>query len=96
MSANNWTVCPKCKSKATQVADEARKFALDSYGKVDRDTYLARMATSDEMIKQASSMDGNLREDWELGIRGGVFEVSYGAHCSTCGWSKSFKHEEEV
>lgn len=59
MSADNWTICPKCK----------------------KDT---------------------LREDYEVGIRNGVFEVNYGASCvyeghkPGCGFKYSYRRSERV
>ncbi len=37
-----------------------------------------------------------LREDFEVGIYDGVFEILYTGVCQTCGFSHTFRHKEKV
>lgn len=93
MSADRWTICPQCEK---MLADE--KVALldkiqRSYGKVSEDEY-QELLIELENLKQKPRR--TLREDWELGVREGVFSVKYYAECSKCGFSKVFEHREVI
>ena len=84
MSADNWTKCPRCYKKAED------KAAL-VYGKVSREEY--------ERIRRAVPEDGpeeTLREDYEIGIYDGMFEVTYSGYCAECGFEFNFEHKTPV
>ena len=86
MSASNWAVCPKCK----QQAEDKIK---DAYGRVSASEYQELLKARDA---QLSGNSATLREDWEIGIYNGVFEVSYSASCTECGFEFSYSHNENV
>lgn len=86
MSADNWATCPKCKQ---EVEDKAK----NAYGKVSESEYLAILKAHNDT---QSGLRQDLREDWEIGIYDGVFEVSYFASCEKCGFEFSYSHKEKV
>lgn len=92
MSANNWTVCPKC--KANYMARKASLWAKanEAYGKVPPERFSQLCADAEKPMKVEDSM----REDYEIGVdRDGLFTVSYRASCQACDYEFSFKHEQQ-
>ena len=87
MSADNWTNCPRCTAKELKRVKEIQLRAGESYGKVSPDEYLELLAEA----KKEPQVKDTLREDYEIGIHGGTFEVSYGCKCEVCGFTFSFK-----
>jgi len=89
MSADNWAQCPKCEVleiKRTVALDETIKQA---YGRVSSEKYL-------ELLQKQQSPEPlgyTLREDYEIGIHGGEFVVSYGGRCNNCSFEYSFNHK---
>ncbi len=99
MSADNWTMCPRCYRTNKAKAEELDKLASDSYGKVSVDKFdeLRRQAESfREGLAHSSDFRETLREDYEIGIYNGEFFATYSGECGTCGFSFKFKHNEEV
>jgi len=89
MSANNWTKCPKCEAKL--IAEKAAKLdkARKSYGKVTAEEYEGRMALAQSASRKEPG--DTLREDYEIGIDGSEFFVSYYASCHACGFKYQYK-----
>lgn len=87
MSAKNWNKCPKCEMRATGKLAEMQKSAADAYGKVDLNKYIEMLREADSPIKIGET----LREDYELGIDGTAFMVSYRASCDKCGFEFKYK-----
>jgi hypothetical protein len=86
MSADNWTECPKC-----SVAPVSRKAQLaEAYGKVTAEEYERLLAAPEVQEERVT-----LREDYYIGIRAGIFRVSYGASCGACGWRYTFEHRSD-
>ena len=92
MSADNWTVCPKCKEKVEQAQAELLDRVETDYGKVVASEYLELVEQSQQPIEEQHT----LREDWEIGIWKGEFCVSYRASCEECGFSHEFEHKRSV
>ena len=93
MSPRNWADCPRC-AKNHEEAHAKRLAALDrAYGVVSVDEYM-------KMGKEASVAAGppkeTMREDYEVGVTGEKFTLSYGCTCNVCGWSFSKSLTEEV
>lgn len=91
MSADNWTVCPRCKAKNDAAREAHAKTIRAAYGKV----------TVDEWEKLKTSVpppepEDTLREDYEIGIRRGEFFAAYFASCNECGFTFEFKHKQET
>jgi len=93
MSANNTTMCPNC--QAQQEAELQRLIGLckASYGKISEDEFAELCKQRDEANKLPRP---SLSEYYDVGIRAGKFEVSYGAHCDVCKFSYEHRHIEEV
>ncbi len=95
MSADNWTVCPKClaedeRKKAAALADAAAQ-----YGKVSADVYESDMAAARQM--QIKELESTFREDYELGIHNdGSFFVSYHGGCRNCDANFEYKYEVQA
>lgn len=93
MSADNWTICPKCKL-AFEVEQQRQSENLNkSYGRLPVDEWLARR---DKIKVVPSVQDTTLREDYEIGTdEDGTFSISYSCSCA-CGFSWKYKHSEDV
>jgi len=94
MSADNWGICPKCRSEAIRKAEAADKATRAKYGKISAQLYEDSMAAVRLLMRKAESDEPRtLREDYELGIDSeGAFEINYRASCQTCDFKFSFKH----
>ncbi len=92
MSADNWTICPKCAVLHQKKQDAAKKKAMVSYGKVSAEEWLElqKKAQADEPLAET------LSEYYEIGIQDGAFFVGYGASCRECGFKFDYKHEQDV
>ena len=93
MSADNWSICPRC--EATFKAERAAAITkvAESYGKVPAEEYERLRAEAE----QARPTILGLREDYNLGINGhGVFYVNYNGECVECGFHYSYSHTEQV
>ena len=92
MSADNWAKCPKCAKLAEDKKSVLLLKTQQAYGKVSEDEY------SDLLLELQTPivLKRTLREDYEIGIWNNVFEVSYSAHCSKCGFVKKFEKKEPI
>lgn len=93
MSADNWTICPKCNVNLTKTSERAKLEAGEAYGKVSPEEYL-------NMLKQANlepNIEPTLREDYGLHLdEDGEFTISYTCSCRICGFDFEYKHTEKV
>ena len=93
MSADNWTICPKCKKTNDEKNKKRILAAGKKYGKIPSDVYINLVVEANKPIV----IESTLREDYEIGVcEDGEFFVSYSASCSVCGFKFSFKHTEKV
>lgn len=91
MSADRWTICPKCKSKRDITIKALREKAANIYGKVTQEEFLSQMA--DISNKQSEEQEKTLREDWEIGMdKFGSFMLDYRASCNCCNYKYSYKY----
>ncbi len=95
MSADRWSLCPKCMKAAEQAKADLIKRVETDYGKIAADEYLELVEQSRQPLVQGSQA-WTMREDWEIGIYGDEFHVNYRASCEECGFSHAFKHTEKV
>ena len=99
MSADNWTICPKCTENELHIIEQ-KKIALENaYGKVSAKAYLLlveELTKAEEKLNNEDDNQYTLREDYEMGIRNGNFYVSYRGSCGICGFSFEHKHEENI
>lgn len=80
MSADRWSICPRCQDRAN--AEQARKMttAIDAYGKVPAKQYLVLLET--------------FREDYAFyGVDEGIIYADYSGHCQECGLNVDFTHK---
>lgn len=93
MSADNWTVCPKCMAKAVEDQRKKQAEVAKAYGKVPAERYL-------EMLRKScvsTDVGQTFREDWGIGMSDcGEFHVHYQGACQTCGFAHEFSHEVNV
>lgn len=93
MSADNWTICPKCFKEATLRKEEERRKVIDSYGKIEISEFLKL----DAKAKENPAVSHTLREDYAINtLATGEFYISYKARCSECNFSFEYKHSEFV
>ena len=88
MSADNWTVCPRCQKAEEARRELRRKQVEDSYGQVPAAEYLA--AVERLTLEEQDGIKETLREDYDVGIDDGVFSVDYRASCSECKYEFSY------
>jgi hypothetical protein len=88
MSADSWADCPKC-TKATEKLIEQAKAV---YGKVTEEEYNDLR----DKILATKPNKYTLREDYEIGIWLGKFEVYYSASCSKCDFEYSYNNSKRV
>ncbi len=91
--AKNWVLCANCIARDKKFRDERLRAADAAYGKVSLEEYERLRAQS---RSQGLVYDRSLQEDYEIGVRDGVFRVSYRCSCEHCGFGYKFKHEERV
>lgn len=93
MSADNWTVCPKCHAEfQTAITKEQQRVAA-LYGTVPVAEFDAARAAL--QVLEAAPPSETLREDYEIGIYHGKLDVTYSAGCA-CGFRFEFKQEAPV
>jgi hypothetical protein len=100
MSADNYTVCPRCRKRMETAKAEKLAETKASYGKVSEDAYRKAVRTADrENTRQIETLaeyyDLGVRQHW-IGRTGDWFHVRYDAKCSDCGFEFHFEHSEEV
>lgn len=89
MSADNWTVCPKCKIMFENKQDKLRQQTKDGYGKVSAEEYLSMLTEATKEVV----IDNTLREDFWIGTKSdGTFKISYGCSCQRCGFSFKYAY----
>lgn len=95
MSADNWTVCPRCKARHIAKRIEARAVANNSYGAVPLEQWQALDKAADDLAQDWDHK--TFREDYEIyGADEGSIEVSYRGGCGECGLSVGFVHSHEI
>lgn len=85
MSADNWTICPKCRVEVSRKVDSA-------YGKVSEEEYL-------RLVEANKNKDRNptLSEYYWLGVdKEGTFKVNYSCYCTVCDFKYEYKTEIDV
>lgn len=92
MSADNWTICPRCAARENERLAEAEKAVADAYGKIPVAEFDAKRQEA-----RRRDLEFTLREDYHIGIYpstdgGFKFEIGYAAGCTACGFDHDFKH----
>lgn len=92
MSADRYTMCPKCYARRETKKAELRKL----YGKLPAEQYDEEAETVNSWTK---AEEASLRETWFIVTNyAGQFSVAYIAECqiSGCGFEFEFRHEQNV
>jgi len=93
MSADNWTICPKCNKSSLQLEKKEREKIKNSYGKISAEEYL-------ELVRQhklPKKIEDTLREDYEIGIdENGGFSIHYSCYCEECRFKFEFNYNEII
>jgi hypothetical protein len=92
MSADNWAVCPRCKQDAIRAREDKQLAADKAYGTAPPEEYLAMLKAIDGPLVFAETF----RENYEQGVRDGIYYVGYHGKCSECGLTHKFKHEQPL
>lgn len=94
MSANNWSVCPKCKANEERRQKTATEWAAKKYGVVTPAEYMAMLEDA-----KPRELEETMREDYEIGVDDdGEFFVDYAATCQHggCNFMFRFKHRQDA
>ena len=92
MSADNWTICPRCKKTHEAERDARIIEAAEKYGKVSADEWVKL----NDLASKEEPLEESLREDYGIGIDSdGHFEVSYRCSCK-CGFRFAYKFSQEA
>ena len=91
MSADNWAICPRCKSAADAVSVQRREEVERAYGRVAPEKYIEMLDNAD--AKDREGISPTFREDYQIGLTAdGVFFVSYRGACE-CGAAFDYDYE---
>jgi hypothetical protein len=92
MSADRWSVCPKCLKNEQERAKKAYQKSIDFYGSLPIEEF-------DKMRKDAEEkdLDSNLGEYWEIYItKEGYLMIDYSCYCDYCKFRFAYKKEINV
>lgn len=93
MSADNWTTCPKCKTKNDKANTKRLSDAEKKYGVIPSDEYRVLIKEAEKPVK----LDDTLREDYDINTdHDGLFYVNYSCRCDACGFKHKFRHSEQL
>lgn len=92
MSADNWTICPKCKKLVEEKQRKLEEKVVKSYGQIPAEEYMLLL----EKSKQPLKIESSLREDYDIGIDEDDFSVNYRSGCRVCGFSFNYKYAQKV
>jgi hypothetical protein len=93
MSADNWTVCPKCYASALTKKAKLDNDVQKNYGKTSIANFLILKKEAEEFDPER--IDPTMREDYELGVnRDGTFYVIYSCSCNQCSFNFSYRKED--
>jgi len=94
MSADNWTQCDACIAIRDAELQNKKEKLNKKYGKIDMEEFLTQHSKLARNL--VGELDNSLREDYEIGIRGGEFRISYSANCSVCGFSYTYQIRKDI
>lgn len=90
MSADNWSVCPRCYAKLKRITTLRKREVIAAYGKVSEEEYNKLRLKS----KKPLQLEDTLREDFEQGVdKLGEYFVDYSCSCTTCDYSYKYSYK---
>ena len=93
MSADNWAECPQCTKNKDVALIRAGKIVESGYGKVSKEDYNKAVSL---IASVGIEQEPTLREDYDIGVNMGIYEVDYSASCGVCGFNYSYKYEKII
>ena len=94
MSADSWSICPKCHEKHDVSLVAFDRKVQDAYGEVPAEEYIRLLAELKEMENEKEEY--TLRENYSQGIVDDEYCLRYSAGCTVCGWQYEKKINERV
>ena len=94
MSADRWSICPKCQQISKKEKEDFLLKVRDSYGKVDPEEYLRLI--NEAQPKAPTGPGETLREDYEFDLKGTRLFIYYKAYCEKCGLIFALKKEIDI
>lgn len=99
MSADRYSICPKCHEAHIQKLADLDKQIREAYGVLPFDEY-EKLKELRELTEELDPKT-TLREDWEIYIDSGItpdatLNVSYEARCSECGFGFKLKEAHDM
>jgi len=101
MSAKNWAVCPRCRARRQQAADQLWDAAATAYGVVPRGEYErlynAAAAYALRELNDDRAANRTFREDYEItGAADGEVVINYSGWCTKCNLSLAVEHRHSL
>lgn len=103
MSADNWSICPRCTEAERQDIAEMESQINADYGKVSIEVFEQRrhdLAKRKEQFEKEIEARGEglratFREDYEIyGAHEGLFYIKYSGECQKCDLNFKFEYEQ--
>lgn len=92
MSADKYSICPRCQKNADVELEKRVAKAAKAYGTVSADEFIT-MAQEARTVKP---LEARLRQDWEIGVDENHFSADFRCSCSVCRFEFKFKHEAKI
>lgn len=92
MSADRWSICPKCTKIAKEQKATLKTKVETAYGKVSEQEYHRLLESAGKRV----DLEETLRENFDIGIWDDQFQVSYSGSCEKCGFKKEFKTQSLI
>lgn len=95
MSANNWSVCPKCFNAAREKSYKLQEELLDKYGKIPPNEFIK--LSKEAKTPTTDTIEATLREDYEIMVsKFGLFTIGYSGRCDKCGFKYDFNYGKQL
>ena len=92
MSADNWTLCPKCTERISREQKEKEQKIDSQYGVLPPSDFVRQYKESRNVINQEET----LREDYDFYNNDGILLIKYRCGCSECDFVYEFKKKIQV
>lgn len=98
MSADNWAKCSKCIEMQEEINNLEISNLIKLYGKIDAEEFVNKMEElkfnhAENLLKLDNR---TFREDYEIGVYDGYFEVDYRGYCDVCKSKYNYKFSEKI
>lgn len=93
MSADRWSVCPRCTDRKRGELNADEEALQLSYGVISAAEFIKAQAVFVQKSKDVTAMPEEFREDYSVYAEDGVVTVQYLGSCTRCGLRTDFTHE---